>query len=194
MQVVVDGSEESALACFWVTDGIDRCRVGFLPRHYFKHWQDFEGRLAQVVELYKDSDSKEKRKKHYRNSGCCQAVLIDTEFGDDADDDIFSPVKWRKLSKAAADGAASKVAVKPAVKEEEKARKETGTVPNDDDVSDDNDDDDDDDDDEDEDEEEELMEDFFKQFPPGTYKVIIGNNNISVSKEETVETEKKESE
>ena len=78
MQVVVDGSEESALACFWVTDGIDWCRVGFLPRHYFKHWQDFEGRLAQVVELYKDSDSKEKRKKHYRNSGCCQAVLIDT--------------------------------------------------------------------------------------------------------------------
>jgi hypothetical protein len=98
VQVVVDGLEESALACFWITDGIDRCRVGFLPRHYVKHWEDFEGRLAQIVEFYKDSDSPEKRRKNYRNSGCCKAVLIDTLFGDDADDNIFSPVKWRKFN------------------------------------------------------------------------------------------------
>ena len=54
-----------------------------------KNWEDYEGRLAQVVEFYKDSDSPEKRKKSYRNQGCCKAVLIDTEFGDDADDNIF---------------------------------------------------------------------------------------------------------
>jgi hypothetical protein len=71
--------------------------VGFLPRHYVKNWEDFEGRLAQVVEFYKDSDSPEKRKKNYHNQGCCKAVLIDTEFGDDADDNIFSPVKWRQF-------------------------------------------------------------------------------------------------
>ena len=73
VQVVVDGLEESALACFWITDGIDRCRVGFLPRHYVKHWEEFEGRLAQIVEFYKDSDSPEKRRKNYQNSGYCKA-------------------------------------------------------------------------------------------------------------------------
>ena len=28
-QILVDGQEETALACYWVTDGIERCRVGF---------------------------------------------------------------------------------------------------------------------------------------------------------------------
>ena len=28
-QILVDGQEASAIACYWVTDGIDRCRVGF---------------------------------------------------------------------------------------------------------------------------------------------------------------------
>ena len=30
VQVLVDGCEETAIACIWVTDGVDRCRVGFL--------------------------------------------------------------------------------------------------------------------------------------------------------------------
>jgi hypothetical protein len=30
VQVVVDGREEMAIAAVWVTDRIDRCRVGFL--------------------------------------------------------------------------------------------------------------------------------------------------------------------
>jgi hypothetical protein len=37
-------------------------------------------------------------KKNYRHSGCCKEVLIDTEFGEDADDNIFSPFKWRKFN------------------------------------------------------------------------------------------------
>jgi hypothetical protein len=37
VQVIVDGKEESAVAVFVVSDGIDRCRVGFLPRHLLKH-------------------------------------------------------------------------------------------------------------------------------------------------------------
>ena len=28
VQILVDGMEETAIACYWVTDGIDRCRVG----------------------------------------------------------------------------------------------------------------------------------------------------------------------
>ena len=30
VQVVVDGKEESAIAAYFVSDGIDQCRVGFL--------------------------------------------------------------------------------------------------------------------------------------------------------------------
>jgi hypothetical protein len=33
VQVLVDGHEETAIACIWVTDGVDHCRVGFLMRH-----------------------------------------------------------------------------------------------------------------------------------------------------------------
>ena len=47
-----------------------------------------------------------KKRKYHHNSGCCKAVLINTEFGedaDDADDNIFSPVKWREVNAKASD-------------------------------------------------------------------------------------------
>lgn len=75
-----DGKEESALAENWVSDGIDRCRVGFLPRHLIQYADDYDGRLAQVVEIYAGSDSPSKRRKNARGYGCCCAVLIDTVY------------------------------------------------------------------------------------------------------------------
>ncbi len=33
VQVLVEGREETAIACIWVMDGVDRCRVGFLMPH-----------------------------------------------------------------------------------------------------------------------------------------------------------------
>ncbi|KAI2503944.1 hypothetical protein MHU86_10510 [Fragilaria crotonensis] len=71
------GNEESALAVYWISDGIDRCRVGFLPRHLTKQWQLYDGRIAQVVDVYEGSESPTKRRKNTRNCGCCEAVLID---------------------------------------------------------------------------------------------------------------------
>lgn len=76
VQVVRDGKEESAIAVEWVTDGIDRCRIGFLPRHMVKHWKKYEGQLAQITELYAGNDSPTKRRKDYSNEGCCSAVII----------------------------------------------------------------------------------------------------------------------
>ena len=78
VQILVDGSEESALAAYWIEDGIDRCHVGFLPRHLLKHWKEYDGRIAQIVEMYNDSENSAKRRKSQRNLGCCCAVLIDT--------------------------------------------------------------------------------------------------------------------
>ena len=49
-QIDVDGEEQTALAVYWVTDGIDRCRVGFLRRHLLKHKKDYDGKLAQIVD------------------------------------------------------------------------------------------------------------------------------------------------
>jgi hypothetical protein len=41
--------EETALTVNWVSDGIDRCRVGFLPRVYVPHAKLWDGVLCQVV-------------------------------------------------------------------------------------------------------------------------------------------------
>ena len=35
--------EETAIAAYWVTDGVNRCRVCFLPRLCIKHKSDFTG-------------------------------------------------------------------------------------------------------------------------------------------------------
>lgn len=58
------GTEEGALACYWISDGIDRCRVGFLPRHLLKQWRQCDGRIAQVVDVYEGSDSPTKKRKN----------------------------------------------------------------------------------------------------------------------------------
>ena len=62
---------------FWVSDRVDRCRVGLLPRHHMKHWMKLEGVLGQIMEVYiGDSDSPTKHQKHYRNSGVAIAAII----------------------------------------------------------------------------------------------------------------------
>jgi hypothetical protein len=77
VQIIVNGNEESALAVYLVSDGIDRCRVGFLQRHLLKHWKQYDGVLAQVTDVYsKDSDSPSNRRKVHHNKGCCIAAII----------------------------------------------------------------------------------------------------------------------
>jgi hypothetical protein len=49
------------MAAFWVTDGIDRCRVGFLPRHHVRRRVEFEGQLVQVTDLLWQSENKAER-------------------------------------------------------------------------------------------------------------------------------------
>ena len=79
VQVEVDGHEELALAAYWVSDGIDRCRVGFLPRQLLKHHKQYNGKLAQIIEKYEEEDdSPTKRCLHHRNRGHCIAAIIDT--------------------------------------------------------------------------------------------------------------------
>jgi hypothetical protein len=79
VQILVKGKEETAIAAIWVNDGIDRCRVGFLPRHMVKHAARFNGALAQCVCVFLGDanvcDTAERRAFH-RNHGCCLAAII----------------------------------------------------------------------------------------------------------------------
>jgi hypothetical protein len=78
-----DGKEESALAVYWVTDAIDRCRVGFLPRHLLKHKEALDGRAeyraAQIVEFLALSESPSDKAKSRRSAGVCRAVLLELD-------------------------------------------------------------------------------------------------------------------
>ena len=58
VQVLINQQEQSVIAAFWVSDGIDHCRIGYLPKAYVKNWKQYDGALVQVVEVYSgDSDS-----------------------------------------------------------------------------------------------------------------------------------------
>jgi len=74
-------TEATALAVVRVTGGIDTCRVGFLRRHLLKYKDEYDGRLAQVTDVFSDeSESPSDRQKHHRNRGCARAVLIEAEY------------------------------------------------------------------------------------------------------------------
>jgi hypothetical protein len=79
VQVVVDGREETAIAAFWVTERIDRCRVGFLKRHMVQHAVHFDEALAQVTRVFSSdpgSCDSAKRRMYHHNRGCCLATII----------------------------------------------------------------------------------------------------------------------
>ena len=81
IQLMVEGKEETAIVAIWVTDGIDRCRVGFLPRHMVRHAARYDGALAQVTRVFSsDSETCDSTERHmfFKNKGYCRAVIIST--------------------------------------------------------------------------------------------------------------------
>ena len=76
-QINVNGTEETALAAYWVTDGVDRCKVGFLPRHLIKHKDNYDGKTAQIVEFLDTSTCPSARAKSLRNCGIARAALLE---------------------------------------------------------------------------------------------------------------------
>jgi hypothetical protein len=79
--LVVAGKEEMVITAIWVTGGVNRCRVGFLPRHMVKHAARYDGALAQVIRVLSDDvetcNSAEQRM-FYKNKGFCLAAIIST--------------------------------------------------------------------------------------------------------------------
>ena len=60
--------EETAYTVNWVTDGQDRCRVGFLPRAYVAQGGIFDGVLCQVVRIGNESDNDKNERAKVRHS------------------------------------------------------------------------------------------------------------------------------
>ena len=76
-QVYISGREQSAVGVYWVSDGMDRCLVGYLHCHQVKHLNKLEGALYQVTEVYSDnSDSPTKQHKHKKNFGCAIVAIV----------------------------------------------------------------------------------------------------------------------
>jgi uncharacterized membrane protein YbaN (DUF454 family) len=80
VQVVIHGKEESAIAVYLVSDGIDTCRVGFLQRHLVKHWKLYDSLLAQVIEDYSKDSASPTRSKFHHNKGCCITSVVVVTF------------------------------------------------------------------------------------------------------------------
>ena len=64
-QVYINGHEQSVVGVYWVSDGVDRCLVGYLHRHQVKHLNKLEGALCQVTEVYSDNSDSHKHKKNF---------------------------------------------------------------------------------------------------------------------------------
>ena len=84
MQLMIEGKEESAITSIWVTDGVNCCRIGFVPHHMVKHTTRYDGALVQVTRVLSDNaetcDTVEQRLFH-RNKGFCLAAIIPTLSG-----------------------------------------------------------------------------------------------------------------
>ena len=78
VQVWIRGREETAIAAHWVTDGVDRCRVGFLGREFVDLADEYDGKLVQVVEFLYDSDDPDDVAFSDGNAGVCKGILIET--------------------------------------------------------------------------------------------------------------------
>jgi hypothetical protein len=71
--------EETAITVNWVSDGIDCCCVGFLPRAFVVQGSVWDGVLCQVVEVFgRDDPSKLCHDKWHQNKGFAGVAVLGT--------------------------------------------------------------------------------------------------------------------
>jgi hypothetical protein len=77
------GREELAIVVYWVTDGIDACPIGFLPRHMNHHAARYDGVLGQITDTFSAGHHNHAVcEKWHRNMGFCRAAVISPLNGD----------------------------------------------------------------------------------------------------------------
>ena len=72
----VDGFREEAVCCHVIRGGLESCRVGFLPRALLPIRDQYIGKFALVLELYKDSESQQKRRYSHIMNGMASCVMF----------------------------------------------------------------------------------------------------------------------
>ena len=78
------GRFKEYIAAVWVTDGADRCILGYLPDKYMGFADVLEGRLAQVVDIFFLSGCTIKKEYSDAHSGVCLAAIVDRSVPGDA--------------------------------------------------------------------------------------------------------------
>ncbi len=81
IQLMVEGKEETAIAAIWVTDGVNPCRVGFVPHHMVRHAAQYDGAIAQVTRVFSgDLETCNLAERHlfFKNKGFCLVLIIST--------------------------------------------------------------------------------------------------------------------
>ncbi len=79
VQVIVEGKEETAISVTWVTEGMDRCRVGFLGCHMVVPAVHHNGALAQLMKVFSQDPghcNTAERHLHHKNHGCPLATTV----------------------------------------------------------------------------------------------------------------------
>jgi hypothetical protein len=77
--IEVDDEKEETIKSIKIRDGTERCRFGFLPRHFF-HGHRKEAvvnKFGQVLELYKNSNDMTKQRKNRRLFSVASFRLLD---------------------------------------------------------------------------------------------------------------------
>jgi hypothetical protein len=68
-----------AIAAYWVMDGVNCCRVGFLHPHMVRQAACYDGELAQVTRVFSNDlacCNTAERCACHKNKGCCCATII----------------------------------------------------------------------------------------------------------------------
>lgn len=69
--------EYTAYEAVWVTEGVDACKVGFLPKAYTNYGSLYDGVLCQILERKKSNDTCASiRRTWHRNCGYAIATII----------------------------------------------------------------------------------------------------------------------
>ena len=80
---VGNNKHTTILAAVWITDGMDRCVIGYVDPRAMAVRRQLEGRLGQVTELFSHSDSATKNRYSATHQGVCLVALIDNYLPND---------------------------------------------------------------------------------------------------------------
>ena len=56
-QMMIEGVEQAVMSVFWVMDGVDHCRVSYLPKHFLHHKPAYDEKLTQITQFLAKYDS-----------------------------------------------------------------------------------------------------------------------------------------